>query len=83
MAGDATLVAMAEQALPAEGEVWVQRKTGERFEVMYAFPKLVGLRPLRRDRTRPIQLTPNNLLQEYEPVVSPGDGHGRSPRAPG
>jgi hypothetical protein len=46
--------------------VWIKRNTGEGYEVTYAFPKMVGLRPLRADRTRPVQLGPNNLFQEYE-----------------
>jgi hypothetical protein len=62
---------VTEVPLPDAGEVWIKRKTGERFEVMWAFPKMVGLRPLREDRTRPIQLRPNNLFQEYEPESDP------------
>ncbi|MDA0164112.1 hypothetical protein OM076_27815 [Solirubrobacter ginsenosidimutans] len=62
---------MNEDALPEPGEVWVKRKTGERYEVMYAFPKMVGLRPLRADRTRPVQFRPNNLFQEYSPEDPP------------
>ena len=58
---------MDERPLPQEGEVWVKRQTGDRFEVMYAYPKMVGLRPLRPDRTRPVQMRPNNIFQEYVP----------------
>lgn len=60
-----TVSSMPERELPQPGEVWVKRKTGERFEVWSSFPRWVIVYPLREGNRRQVHVITNNFLQEY------------------
>jgi hypothetical protein len=59
---------MADRPLLAEGEIWTQRKTGERFEVWSAFPRWVIVYPLRAGNRRPVHVITHNFFQEFIPA---------------
>lgn len=49
----------------SRGEVWVKRKSGERFEVWAAYPRWIVVYPLLDQNRRPIHVITNNFFQEY------------------
>jgi hypothetical protein len=56
---------MPDQPLPEYGEIWVKRKTGERFEVWSSHPRWVIVHPLRDGNRRPVHVITNNFFQEF------------------
>jgi len=56
---------MPEREMPERGEVWVKRKSGERFEVWAAYPRWIVVYPLLDGNRRPIHVITNNFFQEY------------------
>lgn len=56
--------------MPAKGEVWVKRKTGERFEVWATGPRWITVYPLRGGNRRPVDVVTHNFFQEYVPAAA-------------
>jgi hypothetical protein len=52
---------------PEPREIWVKRKTGERFEVWNVFERWVIVYPERGGNRRPIHVITHNFLQEFQP----------------
>ena len=52
---------MPEREMPERGEVWVKRKSGERFEVWAAYPRWIVVYPLLDGNRRPIHVITNNF----------------------
>lgn len=53
---------MPDQPLPESGEIWIKRKTGERFEVWSSYPRWVIVYPLRDGNRRSVHVITNKLL---------------------
>jgi hypothetical protein len=58
---------MPDRPLPESGEIWIKRKTGERFEVQSSYPRSVVAYPLQAGNRRPIHVITNNCFQEFVP----------------
>jgi hypothetical protein len=80
---------------PEPREIWVKRKTGERFEVRSVFERWVIVYPERSGNRRPVHVITHNFPQEFLPAeedeagetdstpagsaVAPRARHGRVP----
>ena len=58
---------------PQPREIWVKRKTGERFEVWSAFERWVIIYPERSGNRRHVHVITHNFLQEFQPAEEDED----------
>jgi hypothetical protein len=59
---------------PEPREIWIKRKTGERFEVWSVFERWVIVYPERSGNRRPVHVITHNFLQEFLPAEDDEDG---------